>query len=349
MTISLTDLANFLTGPETSIMDVMRLINRREAGHQFQIVADEDRRVLGTVTDGDIRRAILREIALDAPISKCMQKDFKAGRIGDDADNRQQLQAVGSHVSFLPILDDSGAIDSVLIPAEAELHAVRALVMAGGFGKRLAERTHTTPKPMLPVGDRPILAHVLDRLEAAGIVDIRIAVHYLSEHIERFVDGRDSMGKIGLIHEEQPLGTVGAVGLLSDFDFPGLLVLNGDVMTSLDYRSFVSFHMSQDYAATMAVAQHEVRIPYGVIDYTSDGGFERINEKPTLTHLVSAGINILSPEICRLVPDNRAVDMPELIAMGKQAGMPIGLFPIHEYWTDVGRPEDLAKANDDHR
>jgi dTDP-glucose pyrophosphorylase len=345
----LIDIASFLIGPEASIKDVMRLINRREAGHQFQIVVDDNRRILGTITDGDIRRAILRDIALDEPIHVCMQKEFKFGHAGRDQANRQQLQAVGSHVPFLPIVDDAGIIDSILLPAETALHEIRALVMAGGFGKRLAERTLNTPKPLLPVGDRPILAHVLDRLEAAGILDIRIAVHYLSDHIEQFVCRRASIGEIALIHEDQPLGTVGAVGLMSDFDFPGLLVLNGDVMTSLDYQSFVSFHMSQGYAATMAVAQHEIRIPYGVIDHAMDGSFEQIHEKPVITHLVSAGINILSPEICQLVPRNQAVDMPELIALGKQAGMKIGLFPIHEYWTDVGRPEDLARANDDHR
>jgi dTDP-glucose pyrophosphorylase len=343
MTRRIRDMSPLLCPPATSVSDVLA---RMEAAtpNLFQVVVDDDRRVLGTLTDGDLRRAILKGATLGSPVSVCMRATPILGRVGEDKANRILAQRSW----FLPVVDAQGRLVELLVERAADLPMNRALVMAGGFGKRLGALTEATPKPMLPVAGRPMLDRVLEQIEAAGVGTIDIAVHYLADQIKMFVADRRSSATIRLIEETEPLGTAGALTLISDQLDEPVLVVNGDVLTQVDLVAMHRFHARHNYDGTVAVCRYETQVPFGVIKQTADGQFESIEEKPRLSHFVAAGIYYLSPEFAALTPRGRPVDMPEVITNGARAGLRIGLFPVHEYWKDVGQPGDFAAAQVDH-
>ena len=202
---------------------------------------------------------------------------------------------------------------------------------------------------MLPIGDRPILEHLLGRLEDAGVVQIRIALHYHADQIRKFVAQRDCRAKISFMEEDEPLGTAGALGRLSSSPDVPILVMNADVLTDVDVGALHDFHVRHGFDATVGVARYDVDVPFGVVRYGEDGLFSGVDEKPRISNFIAAGVYYLSPEFVALVPTDRPMDMPELLNLGRSIGMRIGVFPIHEYWTDVGRPDDLQRAEDWHR
>lgn len=309
----------------------------------FQIVVDDARHVLGTVTDGDIRRAMLRNVGLEDPVSACMHRMPVTGLVGDETRNMAKLRTLG----FLPILGADGRLASVLSQSEEVANIRAALVLAGGFGTRLGESTQNMPKPMLRVGERPILDRVLTQLEDAGVETIYIALHYLADQVEAFVMQRQNRSEMRFIQESEPRGTAGALSRLpKPLDHP-VVVVNGDIVSRVDFNQFYDFHLEHDYAGTVAASRYEVRVPFGVLRYGEDGLFSGVEEKPTYSHFVAAGIYALSPAIVSLVPERR-IDMPELLDVAHKAGLAIGLFPLHEYWVDVGRPADLALVRQDH-
>ena len=325
--------------PETTILEVLNRLNNERA-HVFQIVIDSDRRVIGTVTDGDVRRAMLKNAALEDNVAKCMNRGPIVGQVGDNATNRKKLR----EAEFLPIVDAAGRIQQVLIETQAPL-ASRALVMAGGFGKRLGAQTRDVPKPLLPVGERPILDRLLVQLEEGGVETITIAVHYRAEQVEAFVAARSNRAEIVFIREQEPLGTAGALTLMPGTGDETTIVVNGDVVSTVDFTHLRKFHAERDYDGTVAVSRYNVHIPFGVLRIGEDGLFSGIEEKPTNSYFVAAGIYMLSPEFVALTPRGRSVDMPELLEAGRRQGLRVGLFPLHEYWRDVGQPDDLARAN----
>lgn len=339
----LTDLLPLTCSGSISMRELLARINA--SPYLFQVVVDAQNRLVGTATDGDVRRALLAGESLDAPADVCMQRQPQVGYPGDREGNRRRLAAIRSIVPFLPLVDTAGRPVEILIRRDLALAPAAALVMAGGRGSRLGARTASTPKPLLPVAGQPMLEHVLQRLENAGVEDVYISVNYLGEQIARFCVDRDSRARLHILRETAPTGTAGAVGLLPP-DLAGpLLVMNGDVMTDVDLRALLEFYQYQDYDACLAAAHHEVEIPYGVVKADAQGYFESIVEKPKLTHYVAAGIYVLGAEMRRLVPGETRVDMPELLNEGRRAGLRVGVFPIHEYWRDVGRPADLDAAD----
>ncbi len=339
--------ATFLCSPESEIRDVMALFNQVE--DHFILVMDGDRRLLGTVTDGDLRRALLRsDITTAHPVTDCMHKSPLTGAVDQHEKNEATLWEINSSTPFLPVVDKEGRVTEVLVGSKIESRLSTALVLAGGLGKRLGEKTRNTPKPLLAIGEKPILGHTLDHLERAGIKKIYIAVHYLAEQIAEFVSNRDNKAEIFLLHEEAALGTAGSISLLPEDMNDHFLVINGDVMTRVDFELLETMHRRNENDATIAVAQHEVEIPYGIIQHTDDGQFLGIREKPMLNHFVAAGIYYLSPVFKSLVPKNINMDMPELLNAGRTFELKIGLFPMHEYWADIGQPKDFEAAQRDH-
>lgn len=343
--IVLTDLSKFACNSRTPIEDVLRRLDVSQ--YLFQIVLDEEGHLLGTVTDGDIRRAMLQGVTLDEPASRCMQTQPKTGKLGNRRANEGQLRQLGSSRSFLPILDEQGIVCSILFD-DGGPQIERALVMAGGFGKRLGEQTLTTPKPLLTVGNKPILEHVISALENAGVSSLHVSVHYLAEQIKAFFNARGNAAEVQFIVEETPLGTAGALShLASSADRSPILVVNGDLITNVDYGALHEFYIRHNLDAVVCVARYDVQLPYGVVRYDDEGVFAGIDEKPRISNFVAAGIYYLGAEFMALVQPGERMDMPDLLMMGRSIGLKIGLFPIHESWTDVGRPEDLAAANHD--
>ena len=345
--IAITDFGAYACSQATPIREVLTRLD--STPYLFQIVVDDDYRLLGTVTDGDIRRAMLHGVGLDAAATACMQIRPKIGVAGDPDGNRVKLAEVSSSRSFLPILDKNGVVVELLVHMAGEVGISRALVMAGGFGTRLGERTREVPKPLLQVGDRPILEHVLCGLEKAGVRTVHVSVHYRAEQIAAFLSARDNQMTVGLIEETEPLGTAGALGRLNALGREILLVVNGDVITNIDYAALHEFHLRHGLDATIGVARYDIDVPFGVVRYGEDGLFAGIDEKPRISKFIAAGVYYLSPEFVALVPDDRPMDMPELLNQGRKIGLKIGIFPIHEYWIDVGQPDDLRNAERDHR
>jgi dTDP-glucose pyrophosphorylase len=338
---NITSLEGYFCPPDISIREALARLNATD--HVFQLVVRSDRLLMGTLTDGDVRRALLRGVSLDAPVHESMHQNFLAGRVGEDGDNRSLLAKDTRLVTFLPILNPQGEVVEVLVHGR-DAGIERALIMAGGFGRRLGDQTRETPKPLLPVGGRPILDHVLANLENSGVRDVYVSVHYHADQIRRFIETRANRTRIGMIEESQPLGTAGALGHI---DFEGqapILVINGDVITSVDLVALHDFHVGDALDATIGVARYDVEVPFGVVRSGADGLFAGIDEKPRISNFVAAGVYYLSAQIAALVEKDRPLDMPDLLNQSKDRGLKIGIFPIHEYWTDVGSPADLEAA-----
>lgn len=338
----------YVCGPTLSVRETLSRLNLVQG--LAQIVVGDDGLLLGVVTDGDIRRGLLTGYDLTSPIAAVMNSKPIVGLIGDHAVNRMLLRQTPSRRPFLPVVGKVGAFAGLIVGDGMERAGTTvALVMAGGFGSRLGERTRETPKPLLQVAGRPILDHVLSRLEDGGIRQIFISAHYLADQIETFANEWGGHSNLEVINEREKLGTAGAVGLLPA-DIRGfVIVMNGDVVSGVDVGAINEFVERHGLDGAIAVARHEVAIPFGVIRHDADGHFIGVDEKPTLSHFVAAGLYVLGPEVRALVVKGEALDMPELLNRSREAGLRIGLFPIHEYWRDVGRPDDLEAADRDIR
>lgn len=345
--LDITDLEPYICSPATTVRDALARLNASE--HLFQVVVDPaTERCVGTLTDGDIRRALLDGLRLESPVHACMFTAFTQGSSGAHATNRAILHDTSRALRFLPIVNSDGRLSSILVGAEEGTGRRIAVIMAGGFGTRLGELTRETPKPLLTVGDKPILEHVLTRLENADIHDVYITLHYLGDQIRAFVAARECRARVHFIEEESPLGTAGALALLPDDGGGPVLVVNGDVITTADLPALYEFHHRQSLDATIGVTPYEVDVPFGVVRIGNDGLLTGIEEKPRITEFVAAGVYLLEPAMLSLVGRGRRSDMPELLQRGTEIGRRIGVFPIHEYWVDVGRKTDLQRAENDH-
>ncbi|HMQ31537.1 MAG TPA: nucleotidyltransferase family protein [Chloroflexaceae bacterium] len=340
---------------EQTIREALQLIDRNTCG--IALIVDADQRLLGTVTDGDIRRAILAGADLHTPVSVLLERKAgslyaepvtaPAGAGPDELLHRMRERSVRQ----IPLLDEArrvvglATLDQLLPEHQGQLQAV---IMAGGFGKRLLPLTEHTPKPMLLLGGRPLLEHTIDQLRAAGIHAVNITTHYLAEKIvEHFGDGSEFGVRLNYVPEERPLGTAGALGLIERPSEP-VLVINGDVLTRVDFRALLAYHREHSADLTVAVRQYEMKVPYGVIE--GDGPYVRqIREKPDYRFLVNAGIYLLNPSVYAYIPAGERFDMTDLIQALLDDGRTVVSFPVVEYWLDIGQPADYERAEEDFR
>lgn len=333
--------------PGVSVRDAIATIsaNRR----QVALVVDDDRRLLGIVTDGDIRRGILRDVALDARVSEIMNVSPKVASVSDSAKTISDRMNEHS-IRHMPVVDDEGRVigvattDEFLHPAPASTPVV---LMAGGRGQRLYPLTKDVPKPMLPIGGVPLLEIILRSLASQGFVNVYISVNYLANVIMDHVGDGSSLGlSVKYIHEDAPLGTAGALATLAgEVDEP-FIVMNSDLLTHVDLREMLSFHGKQGAKATIGVREHMFEIPYGVVNLAGSI-VESMVEKPLHRSMVNAGIYTLEPIALEKLVLGEYKDMPTLLGLLMADGHSIAAFPIHESWLDVGRPEDLDKARTD--
>jgi len=347
------DLSYVCIDPDSSIRQAMDHIDHNGKG--IVLVCDREGRLQGTITDGDIRRAVLVRQDLDSPVSSLLADRDRSiypvpvtAAVGTDP-----AQLIGlmreKDVRQVPLLDpDRRVVDLVtlydLVPEQ--VLPMQAVIMAGGYGKRMRPLTDDIPKPMLPLGDRPLMERIIEQLHRAGIRRVNLVTHYKGEVIENhFGDGGDFGMEIGYVREDRPLGTVGGLGRLEADDEP-ILLINGDILTGLDFRAMLEFHREQKATMTVAVREYELRVPYGVIE-TSGVAVTAISEKPLIKHFINAGIYILDREACSLVPEDEPCDMPELISRLVDEKMRVVSFPVREYWQDIGRPDDYRRAETD--
>lgn len=340
-------------GMESSIRQAAASIDRNARG--IVLVVDGEQRLFNTITDGDLRRAILAGLMLDDPISELLARKSAVtptppvtAPVGTDPD--ALLYLMREHgVRQIPLLERDGCVVGLVTLDELvpdEVLPLQALIMAGGLGTRLLPLTEELPKPMLPVGTRPLLELIVEQLRLAGIRQVNLATHYKSELIaDHFRDGSDFGVDIRYVKEDQPLGTAGALSMLEESEDP-LLVMNGDILTRVDFRSMLHFHREHKADLTIAVREYEFRVPYGVID--TDGVQVRgISEKPLMRYFINAGIYLLNPSVCRMIPERQAYDIPELIERLLAEGHTVVSFPIREYWLDIGKTDHYSQAQTD--
>ncbi len=320
-----------------------------QGAKQIAMVVDSGKKLKGILTDGDLRRAIIDGMSMDAPVALVMQPSFISGT-PEMGMNKVFAIMQEKSIRHVPIVDKKGVLTDLawisdLIKQDAS--ELSAVVMAGGFGKRLLPLTETLPKPMLPVGGRPVMEHIVDNLRLAGIRDLKVTTHYMPEKIkEHFGNGKKFGVKIDYVAEDRPLGTAGALALMPAPERP-TLVVNGDIMTRVNYRAMLAFHREHQADLTVGVRQYEVQIPYGVM-VCEGPNVRKLTEKPQHAFLVNAGIYLLSPHVYNYIPKNERYDMTDLIESLIADDKNVVSFPIMEYWLDIGQHADYEQANLDH-
>ena len=351
----MTNLQDVLVSPDVSIRELLQRLDRGAQG--IALVVDSERRLIDTITDGDVRRAILASLDVDLPVQRLL-----------DATDRGSLTepvtaAVGTpelellHVMntlglrHIPLVDDRGRVADLALLSDLAKESeppLTAVVMAGGFGTRLRPLTDDVPKPMLPVGDRPLLAHIIGQLRQAGIRRLNVTTHYKADAISHhFGDGQEYGIDIRYVHEDLPLGTAGALALVDAPDQP-LLVMNGDILTRVDFGAMHEFHRQQRADMTVGVRHYEFSVPYGVVE--TDGPMVTgVLEKPTVRHFINAGLYLINSEVRTLVPAGERFDMTDLIHSAIARGRRVACFPIREYWIDIGQMTDYERAKMDHQ
>ncbi len=318
---------------------------------RIALVTDGDGRLLGTLSDGDIRRALLKMLPMESKTADIMNAQPQFGTPGDSrAELLKRMNRNG--IISLPIIDDAHKVVGIetLRSLSQEIRFDNPVfLMAGGFGTRLAPLTNECPKPMLQIGDKPILETILDNFIQAGFHRFYISTHYMPEMIQdHFGDGSDWDVSIDYIYEEDPLGTGGALSLLPEgmSDLP-IIMMNGDILTKVDFPGLLKFHERQNATATVGSRRYTSRIPYGVMEL--DGNIiNDIVEKPEHHYFVNAGIYVLDQNILQYIPQDGRMDMPDLLKAAISDKKTVSSFPIHEYWMDVGMMPDFKQAQKDY-
>lgn len=339
------DIASIEIPSNTSIREAMRIIDK--GSMRIALVVDKDHRLIGTLTDGDIRRGLLHGASMAEPVDQLMNRQFRFVQSSDDHSEMLEIMR-REDLSQIPVLDEDGRVTELLLVQELlspPQLSNAVVIMAGGKGTRLRPQTEFCPKPMLLVGDKPMLEILLQQCIASGFRNFYFSVNYLKEMIiNHFGDGSRWGVSINYLVENKPLGTAGSLQLLPNSLIDPFLVLNGDVLTRFNTSNLLRFHNEHQAQATLCVREHELTVPFGVVQTNGIelAGFE---EKPTYRHLVNAGIYVIDPQLLPLLPPNQFTDMPSLLNYAQTAGHLVTVCPIHEYWLDVGRPETLQKAH----
>lgn len=349
------DVSSVFIKPGSSTREAMECMQR--SGKQIALVVDDQHHLIDTITDGDIRLGILTRMSLDTPIESLQARRQHASYtlshpvtapVGTSHAELLHLMQANT-VRHVPLLDEEERVVDMALMDDLlpdYVLPVTAVVMAGGYGKRLLPLTEDVPKPMLPVGDRPLLEWVMENLRCAGVRRVVLTTHYKGDVIaDHLGDGRNLGMEIRYVHEDQPLGTAGVLSQFSTSNDP-LLVVNGDVLTRVDYRSMLEFHQEHQADITVAVQGYELRLPFGVVD-TNGVQITGISEKPVMRHFVNAGMYLVNPDLCSYIPDNQAYDMPDLINRLLAEGRRVVSFPIREYWLDIGHLADYQQARQD--
>ena len=337
---------SILITPSHTALEALTVIN--EGAVQIALVLDEKERLVGTLTDGDVRRGLLNGASLETPVKKLMNCKFRSVLNSEDQGvvlemmRREMLRQI-------PVLDEQGHVVQLLLLRDLmnpQQLSNAVVIMAGGKGTRLRPHTENCPKPMLLVGDQPILEILLKQCIASGFRKFYFSVNYLKEQIIEYFENGSRWGvSIQYLIEEEPLGTAGSLQLLPNSLKDPFLVLNGDVLTRLDPKQLLHFHTEHQAQATLCVREHELTVPFGVVQ-TNGVELTGFEEKPRYRHLVNAGVYVIDPQLLPLLPHHQYTDMPSLLIAAQDAGHEVAVCPIHEYWLDVGRPEALKEAHD---
>ena len=340
---------NALLPATATLQDAIRNLN--DSALQIALVVSPEEMLIGTITDGDIRRGLLRGLSLSSRVDDIVHREPLVAPQELGREIVLQLMRANK-VHQLPVVDERRRVVGLHLWGELIAPTERPnlmVIMAGGKGRRLLPQTENCPKPLLPVGGKPMLEHIILRAKAEGFRRFALAIHYLGNMIENhFGDGARWQVSIDYLREESPLDTAGALGLLDPAPTQPFLVTNGDVLTDIRYGELLDFHVRHAAAGTMAVRMHEWQHPFGVV-HTRGVDIVGFEEKPVSRSHINAGIYALDPSALSLLEKNQPCDMPTLFGRLQARAERTIVYPMHEPWLDVGRSDDYAAAQHDTR
>jgi dTDP-glucose pyrophosphorylase len=321
--------------------------NLDEVAIKIVLVIDSDGTFHGTISDGDIRRGLLKGLNLESPIKSIVHKNALV--VPPELSRGLVMQLmVTNKIYQIPIINNRNCIHGLYLWDDFSTQRAKSnllVIMVGGFGKRLQPLTNDCPKPMLEVAGKPMLAHIIDSAKLQGFNHFTLSINYLGKMIKEYFGNGERFGvKIDYIEEKSPLGTAGSLALINPLPTDPFVVTNGDVLTNIDYGEFLDFHIRHDAVASMAVKLHEWQNPFGVVDIN---GIEivGVQEKPILRSYINAGVYVLDPIALNELEIDVYCDMPSLFKTMKESNHRIIAYPMYEPWLDVGRPDDLRVAN----
>jgi dTDP-glucose pyrophosphorylase len=338
---------NIISDKNSARDALKRLDSLPDSVSRTLFVVDEKNKLLGTITDGDIRRGLLNGLEISISIIKYMNTSFKFLNHDDKNHNHTIKKFKEDDINLIPVVSNGELIKIIDLKEVKSILPVAALIMAGGKGERLRPLTASTPKPMLKVGDKPIIEHNIDRLISYGINTIYISVKYLKDHIMDYLGDGSSKGiNIYYIEETKALGTIGCLSMIPNLVHEEILVLNSDIITNIDYEDFYNFFKKSESRLSLASIPYNVNIPYAVLD-TENSTIKSFKEKPSYTYYSNGGIYLLKSNIKELIPINEFYNATDLMTLLIDKGEKIVHYPILGYWLDIGRHQDYIKAQED--
>ena len=338
--------SKYIIQDTATIRDALIALDGNTHDGQTLFVLDSDSRMVGTLTDGDIRRGLIKGLALDDSVSKAMHRNFKFIRDGDN-DAKQLKEYRERLIYFVPVLDAEGHFKKICNLLKYKNYLpIDAVLMAGGKGERLRPLTERTPKPLLPVGGKAIIDHNIDRLISYGIINISVTVNYLAEQLEEhFSEPYDDI-KIRTIREPKFLGTIGSIRYVREFYHDAVLVMNSDLFTDINYEDFYLHFKEHNADMSVAAVPYSVSIPYGIFKLEGKRNIKGVIEKPTYDFYANAGIYLIKKSALDFIPKDTMFHsthlMEKLIEMGKK----VIRFPLNGTWIDIGNPQEYKRANE---
>lgn len=329
----------------TPLREALKAINSLSGESMTLFVTDPEGRLVGSLTDGDIRRALIKGVELDASVEKAMHRKFLG--IGPK-DNVLEKMAEGRRrkITLIPVTDRDGKLTEILdLSVVKTLLPIDAVLMAGGKGERLRPLTLKTPKPLLPVGGKPIIDYNLDELERCGVKRIFVTTNYLADKIERHIARREGNASIECFREPRRLGTMGSLALIEGLESENVLLMNSDLLTSINFEAMYLHHIKNRSDLTMAGVPYTVSVPYALMRI-SGGRVKGLEEKPTYNYFANAGVYILKRRLIDKVTKGEFLDAPDFISSLIDAGGKVGCYPIEGTWIDIGSPDDYRYANE---
>ncbi|MDE5628913.1 MAG: NTP transferase domain-containing protein [Muribaculaceae bacterium] len=342
-------LSKYLIDSDATLIQALEKINALSGGAMTLFAIEKDGRVAGTLTDGDIRRAILAGKQLHSTVAEACKRDFRHINTGD-ADPALLRKFRNDNIRLIPVLDTCGRLCNVIdLVNFRTVLPLRAILMAGGKGERLRPATLTTPKPLLEIEGKAIIDYNIEALAACGITDITVCTRYLAEQIEEHFASPVAGVNVKCVREDIPLGTIGAVTLTGVANLPGdTLVMNSDLLTTISFEEMFITHRKRNAAATIAAVPYQVSVPYAILTTSGDNSehVSAIEEKPSYSYYANAGIYIFRNEILSRIPKDTRYDATDLIQNLIDNGLPVTYYPIKGTWIDVGSPVDFRQAGE---
>ena len=340
------NLSKHIIKGDNTLSEALKQLNQHSSDILLLFVINKANQLIGSLTDGDIRRGLIDEISLNETVEKVMFKDFTFAKKDNIHSKIKSIDV--ENIKLLPVVDDNGELIKIInLLTYQQTLPIEAFIMAGGKGQRLHPLTQNTPKPLLKVGEKPIIEHNIDRLKNIGIQKIHISIKYLGQQLKDYFGNGSSKGlAISYVEENDPLGTIGSVALVNNYEQETILLMNSDLLTNIDLTAMYQSFKEKNADLMVATIPYNVNIPYAVME-TKDNNVIALKEKPTYTYQSNAGIYIFKREMVDLIPKNQHFNATDLMEKMIQLKKDVCYFPILGYWLDIGQHEDYEKAKED--